>query len=95
MSLIIVAQIRAADGKAEALEEALRALIPLTVAEDGCETYALHRSIEDPALFHFHEVWRDAAAWQAHMDAPHLRAFSERTDELVADWTLFQLERIA
>lgn len=95
MALIIVAQLRAAEGKAELLEEALRAMIPPTLAEDGCDTYALHRSLEDPNLFHFHEIWRDMPSWRAHMETPHLKAFGERRGELVAEAKIFQLERIA
>jgi quinol monooxygenase YgiN len=95
MSLVIVAQIRAAAGKAEQLEAELRTLVAATVVEDGCDTYALHRSLEDPNLFHFHEIWRDRPAWDAHMEAPHLKAFGAKRDDLVESIALFQLEQIA
>lgn len=95
MPLTIVAQLQAREGKAEALEAALRALIPTTRAEAGCEAYELHRSLETPGFFHFHEVWTSKADWEAHMSAPHLQAFQARTDDLVSSFTLLQLDRIA
>lgn len=95
MKLTIVAQVKAKDGKSEQLELALRDLIPPTLSEQGCELYQLHRSLEDPTLFHFHEVWTSKPDWETHMDAPHLKAFGGRADELVADLKLFQLEHIA
>ena len=95
MTLTIVAQLQAKEGKADALEAALRALIPTTRAEAGCEVYELHRSLETPGFFHFHEVWTSKPQWEAHMAAPHLQAFQQKTDELVDQFKLFQLEPIA
>lgn len=95
MPLTIVAQIEATPGREAALDAALRALIPATRAEAGCEAYELHRSLEAPGLFHFHEVWSSKSEWEAHMAAPHLAAFSAQSDDLVAGMRLFQLERIA
>ncbi|MEM9013415.1 MAG: putative quinol monooxygenase [Pseudomonadota bacterium] len=95
MSLTIVAQIEAKPGTVAELAESLRSLIPLTRAEPGCEAYEMHRSITDDRLFHFHEVWTDRSAWEAHMAAEHMTAFGARKDDLVADWRLFELERVA
>ena len=53
MPLTIVAQMTAKDGKADALHEALTGLVGPTLSEVGCEIYELHRSVEDPNLFHF------------------------------------------
>jgi len=95
MPLTIVAQLRARQGRGGDLEARLRALVPPTRAEDGCRAYDLHRSLEDEALFHLHEIWESEPLWQAHMQAPHLAAFGEVVEDLVAEWTLYKLERIA
>lgn len=95
MPLILIAQIQAIPGKEAELEALLRSLIPTTRAEAGCERYQLHRSVEDPLHFQFHERWTTREAWEAHMKAPHLGDFSARSGELVAEWKLFQLEEIA
>lgn len=95
MPLTILADIKAKPGRADDLKAALEALIPTTRAEEGCETYELHRSIEDDDWLHFHERWTSMPLWEAHMGAPHLKAFGEKTDELVAEWSLRKLEPIA
>jgi len=92
MKLAILAQITAKPGRAADLEAALRRLIPATRAERGCERYDLHRAHDDPDHFQFHEVWSSEPEWRAHMEAPHLKAFGEISDDLVAEWTLFRLQ---
>ena len=94
MALTIVAQFQARPGQADALREALTALVTPTRAEHGCEIYELHESVETPGFFHFHEIWTSRKHWEIHMETPHLRAFGERRDDLVETSRLFQLERI-
>ncbi len=94
MKLTIAAQVLAEEGQADAVEAALRDLIPITRGEQGCEAYQLHRSIEDRNLFHLHEIWTTKAEWEVHMQAPHIQAFGARTAGMVANWTLYQLERL-
>ncbi len=94
MPLTIVARLTAKPGKAPELEALLLSLIPTTKAEDGCLTYELHRSNDDPNLFHFHESWASQEQWEAHMDAPHLQDFSSKSEHLVDDWKLFQMTQI-
>lgn len=95
MALTIVAQLTAKSGMAPELERALRALVPPTVEEPGCDAYELHRSLDDPSLFHFHEVWRTRADWERHMESAHIRAFQDRADALTERFALFQLDPIA
>ncbi len=95
MPLTIVAQMTAKDGKAGALHEALTGLVGPTLSEVGCEIYELHRSVEDPNLFHFHEVWTTREDWEAHGQSAHINAFRAMGAELLADRKIFQLERIA
>lgn len=94
MALTIVAQFQAREGHTDALREALRGLVTPTRAEDGCEIYELHESVESPGFFHFHEIWTTRAHWDAHMQTDHLRAFGARKDALVESSALYQLERI-
>lgn len=95
MPLTIVAQMKAHDGKADALRQALVALIRPTLSEDGCEAYELHRSLEDPNLFHFNEIWATRDDWERHRDSVHIKAFRQMAATLVAEGNVFQLERIA
>jgi len=87
--LTVVATLEAKPGQEAALEQALRALLLPTRAEQGCVTYDLHRSAETPGLFVFHETWSSRPLWEAHMRSPHLQAFGAQQEALVARWELF------
>lgn len=95
MPLTIVAQMTAKDGMADALRERLIGLVGPTLSEVGCEAYELHTSVEDPHLFHFHEVWTTREDWETHGQSAHIGAFRAVADELLTDRKIFQLERIA
>jgi quinol monooxygenase YgiN len=79
--LTVVARLRAAKGKGDALA-ALLSEQAATVkrAEPGCLVYRAHRSIEDPELFVFYETYVDDAAFEFHRKAPHLAAYRERRE---------------
>lgn len=93
--LSLVAQIKAKPGKEAELRRVLTALVQPTRAEEGCLTYDLHVSNDDPGFFLFYETWQTVPSWERHMSTPHLEAFKARADELVADWELHQLTKIA
>lgn len=80
--LTVVAKIRAAKGKGDALAALLREQADVVrKAEPGCLVYRPHRSTKDPDLFIFYEQYRDEAAFDVHRKAPHLAAYRERRDE--------------
>ncbi|MBI1734437.1 MAG: antibiotic biosynthesis monooxygenase [Candidatus Rokubacteria bacterium] len=79
--LTIVAKVRAAKGKGDALAALLREqAAAVRKAEPGCLVYRPHRSTKDPELFVFYEQYEDDAAFDAHRKAPHLAAFRERRE---------------
>lgn len=80
--LTVVATIRAAEGRGDALAALLteQAGVVLT-AEPGCLVYRPHRSTVDPDLFIFYEMYRDDAAFEAHRNAPHLATYRQRRDQ--------------
>ena len=79
--LTVVATIRAAKGKGDALAALLTEQAALVrQAEPGCLVYRPHRSTKDPDLFLFYEAYVDDAALDAHRKAPHLAAFRERRE---------------
>jgi len=78
----VVARIRAAEGKGDALAALLTEQVGVVrKAEPGCLAYRLHRSPTDPLLFYFYETYADDAAFAAHRAAPHLAAFRERREK--------------
>jgi quinol monooxygenase YgiN len=80
--LTVVAKLRAAKGKGDALAALLREQVAaVRAAEPGCLVYRPHRSTKDPEQFYFYEQYRDDAAFDLHRKAPHLAAFRERRDK--------------
>ena len=79
--LTVVAKIRAARGKGDALAALLAEQVAaVRAAEPGCLVYRPHRSTTDPDLFIFYEQYADDAAFDAHRRAPHLAAYRERRE---------------
>jgi autoinducer 2-degrading protein len=80
--LTVVAKIRAAKGKGDALAALLAEQAEVVrKAEPGCLVYRPHRSTTDPELFLFYEQYRDEAALDAHRKAPHLAHYRERREK--------------
>lgn len=80
--LTVVAKVRAAKGKGDALAALLaEQAAAVRAAESGCLAYRPHRSTADPDLFIFYEQYVDDAAFDAHRTAPHLAAFRERREQ--------------
>ena len=80
--LTVVAKIRAAKGKGNALAALLEEqAAAVRKAEPGCLEYRPHRSTTDPELFLFYEQYRDEAAFEAHRKAPHLARYRERREK--------------
>lgn len=86
--LTVIAHLRALNGQIEATKAFLTGLIAPTRAEPGCVEYWLHQDDEDPAEFTFYENWTSRAAWDKHMEMPHLKAFAEVRD------TVFELQKL-
>ena len=83
--LTVVAKLSAKPGKGDALAAILREQVAAVLkAEPDCLVYRLHRSKKTPDLFLFYEQYRSDAAFDLHRKAPHLAAFRERRDPLVA-----------
>jgi len=79
--VIVVARIRAAKGKGDALVALLAEQAgAVRAAERGCLAYRLLRSTKDAELFTFYEVYKDAAAFDAHRAAAHLAAYRQRRE---------------
>ena len=74
--LTVVATIRAAKDKGDALAALLSEQAAVVrKAEPGCLVYRVHRSIKEPELFLFYEMYADDEAFDLHRKAPHLAAY--------------------
>lgn len=46
--------------------------------EPGCFRFEINQDAEVPSRFHLYEVYRDEAAFQAHLEAPHFLKWREK-----------------
>ncbi len=82
-ALTVIAEIRAAPGKGDALAAFLAEQVAaVRKSEPGCLAYRLHRSTTDPELFAFYETYVDDAAFEVHRQSPVLAQFRQRRDAL-------------
>ena len=77
---IVVATITPNPGQMDAVEAALKELIPAVQEEDGCEKYSLHRGSD---CFVFIEKWRDMEALGTHGANENMKLFGQKLAGLV------------
>jgi quinol monooxygenase YgiN len=89
-NVTVVATLRAASGKADALAALLtEQCAVIRESEPGCLVYRVHRSTKDPDAFLFYEIYADDAAFDAHRASPHLAQYRKRReDEGLLDGTV-------
>ena len=83
-AVTLVVVMRAKEGQHLLLEAELRALITPSRKEDGCLQYDLHRCVDQPGAFLFHEVWESREHHTAHTRTPHFLRWNARKDALLA-----------
>ncbi len=81
--LYIFARFRAKPGNQDAVEAALREVVPPTRAEAGCLGLNTFCSTRDPQLFYLHSRWVDDAAFDYHASLPHTVKFIETVRPLI------------
>ncbi len=75
--VVVVADVLAADGKADEVTAAFRACLEKTHEEDGCLSYALHVDNANPNHLVNIERWRSQEELDAHMATPYVAALYE------------------
>ena len=81
--IYIFGRFHAGPGQENALEAALREVIPPSREEPGCVSIHAFRSTADPQLFYIHSIWISEASFEIHAGLPHTVRFIERMDSLV------------
>ena len=61
--MIIVAKLKAQEGKEANLEAELKEMVAKVASEEGTLTYTLHKSSNDPTLFMFYEKYKNAETY--------------------------------
>jgi quinol monooxygenase YgiN len=86
----VLAIITAKPGQRATLLQAFKTIVPIVHAEAGCIEYGPAVDVEgaDPAFgpdtFVVVEKWESLAALEVHAIAPHMKAYGEKTKDLVA-----------
>ncbi len=86
----VLAIITAKPGQRATLLNAFKAIVPAVHAEEGCIEYGPVVDVDgaDPAFgpdtFVVVEKWESMATLKAHSVAPHMKAYGEKTRDLVA-----------
>ena len=70
---VVIARWRAREGEEDAVARALGEIVPIARAESGMIDYQVHRDPEDPQQFTIYERYRDAAAYDAHLQSEPMK----------------------
>lgn len=70
----LIAKLTAAEGKAEALEDAFRGVIAAAEEEAGLEVYSVHAVNDEPGAYYFFELYRDDEAMTVHGKGERMQA---------------------
>ena len=104
MSLVhVIAIITAKSGKRAEVLELFQANVPAVHAEDGCIEYGATVDTEGVGPFQTQfgedtfvvvEKWETLDALKAHAAAPHMKAYGEKTKDLLADRVIHVLSGV-
>jgi len=92
--LTVVAKIIAKNEHIDEVGMNLKKLLSPTRSEDGCINYDLHRSIENSAVFIFHENWKSKSHLDAHLQSQHLTSCMDNINLMIEKLEVYQLEVI-
>lgn len=82
--IYVVAHMQVKADQVAAFLDAAKAVIAATRAEEGCISYLLNASVEDPTHFVFVEQWRERADLDAHAKSAHIKAFGAALRDILA-----------
>jgi quinol monooxygenase YgiN len=80
----VIALFTPAAGREDAVHAGLADLIAPSRAEPGNRGYTIRRISATPPRYAVIETYCDPAAFEAHRTTPHVTAFLQRADELLA-----------
>jgi quinol monooxygenase YgiN len=72
MAYTVCATWVAKDGEEEAVARALARIHALAAGEPDILAYQFHRDPDDPRRFFFYEQYRDAEAYERHLQTPYV-----------------------
>lgn len=71
--------------KVEEMKTLLLELVSHSTKEEACIKYDLHQVTEEPNVFIFHEIWKDAKGLEEHNNKQHILTFREASAPLLQE----------
>ncbi len=84
-TIVLVARLKVRDNAVEEAKKLALGIVADSRTEAGCINYDVHQAIDDPAVFVWHETWKDKAALDAHFELPYFKEFFEKAGKLAAE----------
>lgn len=89
--MVVVARLKAREGKAEEMAAVLKGLIPSVRDEKGTLVYTLNRHQQDPSVFLFYEKYADAEALVAHSSTDYFKQTFKELKPLLSEPPVIEL----
>jgi len=83
MSIYLTAILKSKKDKIQDLKSVLDNMVLNTKKEEACEKYELQQSLDDEAVFIFHEIWKSKEGLDAHNQQPYIQEFVEKVPDLL------------
>ncbi|MFH9723140.1 putative quinol monooxygenase [Streptomyces sp. NPDC017254] len=83
-AVTVLARLRAAPGREEAVREQALSLVGPTLQEPGCLSYRPYEDPLEPGSWIVVEEWVDRESFEAHLRSPHLAAAMAAGPELLS-----------
>lgn len=83
-ALVVIAELVAKPGRADALRDIMVPFVAGARHEPGCEHYVLLEDRETPGRFLTYEIWTNSAALAAHMVTPEIKAVGPKLADILA-----------
>jgi quinol monooxygenase YgiN len=81
----VIAKVVLKDKFRPKFEQKLAELLPLTLAEEGCERFEAYRDVDNSHAFWLVETWRSQGALDHHYAQPYVRALIDNYDTWLAE----------
>ncbi|MGC5172200.1 putative quinol monooxygenase [Microbacterium sp. DT81.1] len=83
--VVLYAEFTARSGEAEEVQRLLKAFTTAVRGEPGNLAFEPYRRVDDPDRFFVFEIYRDRAAFEAHLSADHGRPFNSALEPLIRE----------
>lgn len=83
--IYVIAELRIRTEMTEKVFAAARKIVAATTKEDGCISYDMHQSVNDPSRLVVVERWSSRDTLSHHLETPHLKAWRAAGAEFIVD----------